>query len=72
MVEAEAEVPYPLLGAFENFLAGEDAEIAAKTYSEHVTIRLRLPAAREEALREYYAALTSGKSPLLILGRDFR
>ena len=72
MVEAEAEVPYPLLGTFESFLAGEDAEVTGKTYGEHVTIRLRLPAAREEALREYYAALTSGQSSLLILGRDFR
>jgi len=70
--EIEASVPYPLLGAFENYLAGEDAEMTGKTFGEFVRVRLRLPADREAAFEAFYARLTAGKSSLTVLGREYR
>ncbi|MCX6565488.1 MAG: IMPACT family protein [Candidatus Aminicenantes bacterium] len=70
--DIEAAVPYPLLGALENYLAGEGGEITGKTFGEFVRVRLRLPADREADFEEYYARLTAGKSSLTVLGRDYR
>ena len=72
MADMEAAVPYPLLGALENCLAGEGGEITGKTFGEFVTLRLRLPAGREAAFKAFYARLTAGKSSLVVLGRDYR
>ena len=70
--DMEAAVPYSLLGALENYLAGEGAEITGKTFGEFVSVRLRLPADREPDFEAFYARLTTGKSSLAVLGRDYR
>jgi putative IMPACT (imprinted ancient) family translation regulator len=70
--DMEAAVPYPLLGALENYLAGEGAEITGKTFGEFISVRLRLPADREADFEAFYARLTAGKSSLAVLGRDYR
>ncbi len=72
MADMEAAVPYSLLGALENYLAGEGAEITGKSFGEFVTLRLRFPADREADFESFYARLTAGKSALSVLGRDFR
>jgi len=72
MVEAEAPVPYPMLGPLENFLAREGAEILGKTFGEFVSVRFRIEADREAGFREFHNRLTAGKSALTVLGRDFR
>jgi uncharacterized YigZ family protein len=72
LAEIEAPVPYPLLGAFENRLAQEGAEILEKTFGETVLIRLRLPAEREPSFRSVYDNLVGGKLVYTIIGRDYR
>lgn len=71
-LEAEAPVPYPLLGPLENFLAREEAEILGKTFGEFVVVRFRIAAGREACFREFYSRLTAGKAALTVLERGFR
>jgi len=71
MTDIEAPVPYPLLGSFERFLEVEGAEVTGKTFGEFVTVRFRLPSAREPEFEAFYARLTSGKSAHAVLGRDY-
>lgn len=72
MTDIETSIPYPLLGPLENFLSKEGIEVAGKTFGEFVTLRLRVPADREDDFRAFCAHLTAGKSTLTVLGRDFR
>jgi len=72
MTDVEAPVPYPQLGPLENYLGREGAEVIGKTFGEFVTVRLRIPAEREAAFREFLDRLTAGKSALAVLGRDYR
>ncbi len=72
MAEIEAAVPYPLLGALEHYLEREEAEVTGKTFGEFVTIRLRIPAARQTDFEAFYARLTAGKAALSVLGREYK
>ncbi len=68
----EAAIPYSLLGSLEHYLDQAGAEVSGKTFGEFVTVRILIPVDRQADFEAFYAGLTSGKSALNVLGREYQ
>ncbi len=71
LAEFQVIVPHGLLVPLERFVERKRGEILKREFSEHVSLRLRIPAAAAAEFRAFHADLVNGRSEAVLLGEDY-